>query len=372
MDKKDSSSALMLLQYDSEEEAEQEAPDQPEEKKKSPEKRRHSGGKDRESLSPSRRISEDSYGKPPTGFISDEEIDHHLPDRFRKREHEEEEEETGPTPAKMAMVDVSQKTTPSVSPVEVDGTSYIPSRKKSSRPTMSLVSYATDDLEEDENESEYESEEESSIEKEVEAVNDNSGSSPRLVDADRIQLPPEPPGRCPKALQDKISDLYNRMKNEGFDTNYQIQRLTSFRNPSIYEKLVQMYQINEKGSNFKLEVFNPLIWGKDSFYDELDKSQKKDMERREREKKTKIEFVSGTKKSAPSSDHHRSSSSLSDDKKRKSKWDALPAGLPQMHGSGSNMAALTASATGTRATIISAMGTLTKKAPYSIIHSSSK
>lgn len=375
MERTDSKSAMMLLQYESDEDNEQESPVKPTEKKKSPEKRRHSSGKDSETLSPSRRISEDSFGRQTGGFISDEEIDHHLPDRSRKREHEEEEEdeESGPPPAKMAVADVSHKVTPSVSPVEIDSSAsdHQRSKKKSSRPTMRLVSYGTDDLDEEENESEEDSEEESSSDKE-EIVNEEGSATPgQVIDADSIQLPPAPPGKCSKALQDKISALYDRMKKEGIDTNYEIQRLTSFRNPSIYEKLIQTYHIDEKGSNFKLDVFNPHIWGKDSYYDELDKAQKKDMERREKERKTKIEFVSGTKKSAPSSD--RPSSGGTDEKKRKSKWDALPAGLPQMHrsgSSGSNMANLTTTATGTRATVISAVGTLTKKAPYSIINSS--
>ena len=36
------------------------------------------------------------------------------------------------------------------------------------------------------------------------------------------------------------------------------------------------------------DVYNPHMWGKKSFYDELDKAQKKDMERREKERKTKV------------------------------------------------------------------------------------
>lgn len=62
--------------------------------------------------------------------------------------------------------------------------------------------------------------------------------------------------------------------------------------------------------------------------------------------------------------------SFTDEKKRKSKWDALPPGLPsQPQRSGSGTAPnLTTSATGTRATIISAVGTLTKKNTFNIIN----
>lgn len=41
-----------------------------------------------------------------------------------------------------------------------------------------------------------------------------------------------------------------------------------------------------------------MIWGRDSYYDELAKAQKQEMDKREKDKKdrTKVEFVSGTKK----------------------------------------------------------------------------
>ena len=62
--------------------------------------------------------------------------------------------------------------------------------------------------------------------------------------------------------------------------------------------------------------------------------------------------------------------SFTDEKKRKSKWDALPPGLPSQpqRGSGGTAPNLTTSATGTRATIISAVGTLTKKNTFNIIN----
>lgn len=75
------------------------------------------------------------------------------------------------------------------------------------------------------------------------------------------------------------------------------------------------------------------------------------MDKREKERKGKVEFVSGTKKQE-------------EDKKRKSKWDQpgggaiptstiKPAGLVQP--------SLTNAATGTKGTVISAFGSLPKK-----------
>lgn len=48
----------------------------------------------------------------------------------------------------------------------------------------------------------------------------------------------------------KIDRLLDRKMNEGYDPNAAIQRRKDFRNPSIYEKLIQHLEIDEIGSNF--------------------------------------------------------------------------------------------------------------------------
>lgn len=172
------------------------------------------------------------------------------------------------------------------------------------------------------------------------------------VEDDGIQLPPEPPGHCSSDLQDKILKLHEKMQNNALDMNALIQQRKDFRNPSIYEKLIQFCGINELGTNYPPEIYDPLRWGKESFYEELAKVQKVEMERREKDRKSKVEVVSGTKKQED------------DAKKRKSKWDQpggnntssqtiKPAGLVQP--------SLTSSATGTKSTVISAFGSLPKK-----------
>lgn len=85
MDRTDSSSAMMLLQYGGDDSDEDNANDQDADSaptgRKSPEDRkRRSSSKGRETLSPSRRISDESLvgGRHAAGLISDEEGDHHL------------------------------------------------------------------------------------------------------------------------------------------------------------------------------------------------------------------------------------------------------------------------------------------------------
>ncbi|XP_045449121.1 SAP30-binding protein-like, partial [Melitaea cinxia] len=60
---------------------------------------------------------------------------------------------------------------------------------------------------------------------------------------DGVVIPPEPPGKCPKELQDIIAKFYNRMQTEGLDMNRIIQDKKNFRNPSIYEKFIQFCDI---------------------------------------------------------------------------------------------------------------------------------
>lgn len=76
-----------------------------------------------------------------------------------------------------------------------------------------------------------------------------------------FQLPPEPKGKCPADLQDKIANMHAKMKL-GMDMNRLIQDRKEFRNPSIYEKLIQFCDINELGTNYPPEIYDPLQWGR--------------------------------------------------------------------------------------------------------------
>lgn len=113
------------------------------------------------------------------------------------------------------------------------------------------------------------------------------------ADKDDILLPPEPPGRCSQDLQDKISRLYEKMQATGMNMNQVIQKRKDFRNPSIYEKLIQFCGINELGTNYDASMYDPLRWGKESYYEELAKAQKEEMDKRNKEQKEKTTKVCG-------------------------------------------------------------------------------
>jgi hypothetical protein len=190
--------------------------------------------------------------------------------------------------------------------------------------------------------------------------------------ADGVKLPDEPKGKCSAELQEKINRFYEKMVNSGLDMNRVIQQKKDFRNPSIYEKLIQYCKINELGTNYPTEAYDPLRWGKESYFEELAKVQKTDMDKREKERKekAKVEIVTGTAKrnllanvlppgkiataAATSSGVAAAAASGGEEAKRKSKWD-------QVGGANTQQTALTANVTGTKSTVISAFGSLPKR-----------
>ncbi|CAH0549995.1 unnamed protein product [Brassicogethes aeneus] len=173
-----------------------------------------------------------------------------------------------------------------------------------------------------------------------------------MLEEDGELIPPEPPGHCSIELQDKIAKLHEKMQTQKLDMNMIIQKRKDFRNPSIYEKLIQFCQLNELGTNYPPVLYDPLKWSKESYYEDLAKVQKAEMDKREKERKTKADLMTSAK------------NKYDEEKKRKSKWDQpgggglasqsiKPAGLVQP--------SLTNSATGTKSTVISAFGSLPKK-----------
>ncbi|XP_033038097.1 SAP30-binding protein isoform X7 [Trachypithecus francoisi] len=224
----------------------------------------------------------------------------------------------------------------------------------------------------------------------------------RNMSPDEIKIPPEPPGRCSNHLQDKIQKLYERKIKEGMDMNYIIQRKKEFRNPSIYEKLIQFCAIDELGTNYPKDMFDPHGWSEDSYYEALAKAQKVEMDKLEKAKKERtkaccrdvsaapgdrscpspvragaasswIEFVTGTKKgtttNATATTTTTASTAVADAQKRKSKWDsAIPVttiAQPTILTTTATLPAVvtvTTSASGSKTTVISAVGTIVKKA----------
>lgn len=168
----------------------------------------------------------------------------------------------------------------------------------------------------------------------------------RSASVDEVSVPPEPEGRCSGALQDKIKRFMERKVKDGEDLNKAIQARKDFRNPSIYEKLIVYLGIDELGTNFPQDDYNPKTWRKAPAYDELARAQREDMAKREKERKTKVEFVTGTVKKPSST----GSAQASSDAVKKSKWDQQSSSKSGSIDKGS----------GNKTTLISAIGSIKK------------
>lgn len=169
----------------------------------------------------------------------------------------------------------------------------------------------------------------------------------RSASVDEVTVPSEPEGRCSSALQDKIKRFMERKVKHGEDLNRAIQARKDFRNPSIYEKLIVYLRIDELGTNFPHDDYNPKTWRKAPAYDELARAQREDMAKREKERKTKVEFVTGTVKKPTSTGSAQTSSS---DAIKKTKWDQQS----------SNKSGSVDKGSGHKPTVISAVGSIKK------------
>ena len=129
------------------------------------------------------------------------------------------------------------------------------------------------------------------------------------------RLPDEPSGKCSEKLQASVNKLYKRKLETGYDLNRIIQLKKEFRNPSIYEKLIQFCEIDETGTNLPKELYDGHLFGKESYYDELAKVQKLDMEKREKAAKERNAKIEQSKEDLAAKVAAT---------KRKSKWDQGP------------------------------------------------
>ena len=68
-------------------------------------------------------------------------------------------------------------------------------------------------------------------------------------------LPPSPGGVADSKVQERI--LTYLSKDESF--NFSLQSMKSFHNPSILNKIATIYEINQNGSNYPEDLFNPQV-----------------------------------------------------------------------------------------------------------------
>ncbi|RIB18151.1 HCNGP-like protein [Gigaspora rosea] len=83
-------------------------------------------------------------------------------------------------------------------------------------------------------------------------------------------IPPEPETECDPILQEKIVHFHSLSK-KGVHFNENLLKNKAFRNPHIYNKLVEFVELDEIGSNFDREIFDPYGFPSEAFADQLGK-----------------------------------------------------------------------------------------------------
>lgn len=156
-------------------------------------------------------------------------------------------------------------------PVKVQSAQSTPSKVEQSKSALRLVSYNDDTLVSDDEEQSPDEENVAMEEIEEESKEEKKTEEPELeeekVKKDDRSIEygftlPEVKGKCPQDLQEKITKMHERMKANSLDMNKLIQERKEFRNPSIYEKLIQFCDIDELGTNYPPELYDPMQWGK--------------------------------------------------------------------------------------------------------------
>lgn len=117
-----------------------------------------------------------------------------------------------------------------------------------------------------------------------------------LKDVDPLDkfLPPPTKAKCSDELQEKINKFLS-YKRHGKSFNAEVRNRKDYRNPDFLLHAVRYQDIDQIGSCFSKDVFDPHGYDKSDYYDEIEADMKREMERKEQERKSsqKVEFVAG-------------------------------------------------------------------------------
>ncbi|CAL2035211.1 unnamed protein product [Caenorhabditis brenneri] len=89
-----------------------------------------------------------------------------------------------------------------------------------------------------------------------------------------IRIPPPPAGEVNPRLQQVFVNAFEQ-KARGADLNKQIQGNPKYNNPMIYTTFIETFNIDEKGTNFAKNIFDPHVFPENCFYDVIGDEQRK-------------------------------------------------------------------------------------------------
>ncbi|GAA0138328.1 DNA-binding transcription factor [Lithospermum erythrorhizon] len=106
-------------------------------------------------------------------------------------------------------------------------------------------------------------------------------------------LPPPPMEKCSEELQVEFENYLN-LRRSGRSYNADIRKKKGYRNPDFLLHTVTYQDIDQIGSCFIKDVFDPHGYDESDFYDSLEADMTHEMETREQERKKsqKLDFIS--------------------------------------------------------------------------------
>ncbi|XP_040375939.1 uncharacterized protein LOC102701491 isoform X2 [Oryza brachyantha] len=107
-------------------------------------------------------------------------------------------------------------------------------------------------------------------------------------------LPPPVTAKCSAALQQKINKFL-AYKRAGKSFNSEVRNRKDYRNPDFLQHAVRYQEIDQIGTCFSKDVFDPYGYDRSDYYDEIEADMKREIERKELEKKKsgKVDFITG-------------------------------------------------------------------------------
>ncbi|CAB3401391.1 unnamed protein product [Caenorhabditis bovis] len=102
-------------------------------------------------------------------------------------------------------------------------------------------------------------------------------AEPEFAHDDDIRIPAPPEIDVDERLQARFEAAF-RQKAMGINLNQQIQSRKDFCNPMSYEQFIDRFDIDEKGTNFPSNIFDPHCIPENCFYDKIGEEQRKLME----------------------------------------------------------------------------------------------
>ena len=104
-------------------------------------------------------------------------------------------------------------------------------------------------------------------------------------------VPDSPPGELNARTMEKYLG-YVAAANEGNKINDHIRHSKKFRNPCLLDKLVAFLGVQEFGTNYPPELYDPTAFSRDEYYEVLEEARREWEHRQARKQGEKVEFRS--------------------------------------------------------------------------------